>query len=1187
MWIKYLRNIIPVIALISFMLVLAVYGQQVVINEIMASNSYTLADEDGDYPDWIELYNRGMDTTSILDWGVSDESDEPFKWIFPDVSLIPGQYLVLFASDKNRGEWVAYWDNIIDQGDVWRYFPGTSEPPANWNSSDFDDSSWETGNSGFGYGDGDDQTELSAGLLSVYLRKTFVIEDIQDLVSAVLHIDYDDGFVAYLNGVEFARANIGEEGIPPSFNQGTNTDHEAQMYQGGKPDVFPISEWRDYLVSGKNVIAIQVHNINSGSSDLTCIPFFSIGLNYIPDDPEKPPDILNLDSTRLHTNFKLSAQGESIYLTKADSSLADSISFGSIPADHSYGRQPDGDSSFYYFETSTPESSNTTKGYLKYAEEPVFSHGSGFYDATLELSIENSDPELTIYYTLDGSDPDTNSTKYTGGISVSETEVLKARSFKDDYLPSSIIVKSYFINESTDLPVVSLVSDPDGLFGYENGIYADGPGWTEEDPHYGANYWMDWEREASIEFFEDNKQLGFSENVIIAIFGAWSRAHPQKSFSVKFKSNRGKNELHYPLFPGFDITTFKSFLLRNSGNDFWNTHIRDAFMQAIIKDLDIDYQEYRPAVTFINGEYWGIYNIREKLSEHYVANRHNVDPDNIDMLENDASVIHGDAVHYNTFINYIDNNNMATDSAYNFVNRMIDLDNCLLYYAFEMYINNRDWPGNNLKYWRERTENGKWRWLVYDTDFGFNLYGSEEHNEDPITFALNYDPHDEVDWPNPNWSTLIMRKLLENPVIQNKFINLFADLLNTNFKTDKVVSIINEYTNHISNEIDKHRSRFGVGGEGTNRLIEFAEKRPDNMRQFIMDEFDLSGTGAVTLNVQESGSGRIQISSVQPENYPWTGLYFRGIPVEVKAIPAPGYRLSGWSGSISSEDQILTIDVTSIRSLTARFEKDPLPSAIVINEINYHSADDFDTEDWIELFYEGDNDLDISGWLCKDERDTNIFEIPEGTILAPGNYLVLCTDTSQFKTYFPEVKPVIGNLDFGFSAGGDMVRIFDDTGMLIDSVVYDDESPWPTGADGFGPTLELLNPYRDNSKAENWSASAGHGSPGTVNSIYTSIENYIVNQLPCDFNLEQNYPNPFNPRTIIRYSLPNAADVNLTVYNILGQKVDVLVSERQVAGNYKAEWDAVDFSSGIYLYRIIINSAEKRIIRTKKMMLLR
>ncbi|MEJ2544618.1 MAG: CotH kinase family protein [Calditrichaceae bacterium] len=1143
--------------------ILSAKGQEVVINEIMASNSYTLSDEDGDYQDWIELYNEGTDTTSILDWGLSDESGEPFKWIFPDVSLIPGQYLVLFASDKNRREWVAYWDNIIDQGDSWRYFPGTSEPPANWNSSDFDDSSWETGNSGFGYGDGDDQTELSAGILSVYLRKTFVIEDIQDVVSAVLHIDYDDGFVAYLNGVEFARANIGEEGIPPSFNQGTNTDHEAQMYQGSKPDAFSITDWRDYLVSGKNVVAIQVHNINSGSSDLTCIPFFSIGLNYIPDDPEEPHDILKLDSTRLHTNFKLSAQGESIYLTKSDSSLADSISFGSIPADHSYGRQPDGDSSFYYFETSTPGSSNTTKGYLKFAEVPVFSHESGFYDATLELSLENSNPELTVYYTLDGSDPDTNSTEYTGAISVSETEVLKARSFKDDYLPSSIIVKSYFINESTDLPVVSLVSDPDG---------------------------MDWEREASIEFFEENKQLGFSENVIIAIFGGWSRMHPQKSFSVKFKSNRGKNELHYPLFPEFDITTFKSFLLRNSGNDFWNTHIRDAFMQALIKDLDIDYLEYRPAVTFINGEYWGIYNIREKLSEHYVANRHNVDPDNIDMLENDASVIHGDAVHYNTFINYIDNNDMTTDSSYNFVNKMIDLDNCLLYYAFEMYINNRDWPGNNLKYWRERTENGKWRWLVYDTDFGFNLYGSDEHNENPITFALNDDPNQG--WPNPDWSTLIMRRLLENPVIQNKFINLFADLLNTNFKTDKVVSIINEYAGHIANEIDKHRSRFGVGGEGTGRMIEFAEKRPDNMRNFIRNYFGSGNDGNLTINSTDGGKVILNSLSFSSTELPWTGTYFQNNAVQLTAVSEPGYKFTGWTGSVFSEDKQLSFEITANSTLNAHFEKNPLPSQLVINEINYNSSDEFDPEDWIEIFYNGDENLDISGLIIKDERDTNDFVIPNATFLEPGDYLVFCRDTSSFKSFFPEVDNVIGNLNFGLNGSSDMVRICNHEGHLIDSVAYMDSTPWPTGADGLGPTLELLNPFRDNSIAENWSASDGHGTPGAVNSVYTSIENDETYYLPDKFTLSQNYPNPFNPTTTISYSVRAYHDmplqhVELSVYNVLGQKISTLVSEKQRAGYYKMKWDASQFSSGIYFYRLIIDSGNEQIIKTKKMMLLR
>ncbi|MBN1408728.1 MAG: CotH kinase family protein [Calditrichaceae bacterium] len=1183
----------PIIFLIllSFMIIPA-KGQDIVINEIMASNTFTLEDEDGDYSDWIEIFNAGTDTVNLLNWGISDSKNEPFKWVFPDVSLTGGQYLVMFASDKDRRDWVAHWDTVIDWGDEWNYFPGTSEPPSNWKDIDFDDLSWAAGNSGFGYGDGDDQTELSAGLLSVYIRKSFFIEDKQDVAGVVLHIDYDDAFVAYLNGVEFARSNVGTPGVPPAYNQGTPTDREAQIYQGGQPDAFPVFEWRELLIEGENLLAIQVLNINSGSSDMTCIPFFSVGLNYIPDDPQGSPDILNLDSPSLHTNFKLSADGESVYLTRPDSSAADSLTFGKIPTDHSYGRQPDGDSTCYYFVESTPGSSNITTGYHKFAEEPLFSLGGGFYNTSIEVALESPDSDLVIHYTLDGSEPDSSSVEYSGPVSIDATTVIRAMASASGILTSPIVTKTYFINESTDLPVVSLVSDPDGLFGYENGIYADGPGWTEADPHYGANYWMDWEREASIEFFEDTRQLGFSENVIIAIFGAWSRMHPQKSFSVKFKSDRGKKELHYPLFPGFDVITFKSFLLRNSGNDFWNTHIRDAVMQAIIKDLDIDYQEYRPAVTFINGEYWGIYNIREKLSEHYLANRHHVDPDSIDMLENDASIIHGDAVHYNTFINYIDNNDMATDSSYNFVNKMIDLDNCLLYYIFEMYINNRDWPGNNLKYWRERTENGKWRWLVYDTDFGFNLYGSEEHNEDPFPFALYYSGDPNHGWPNPDWSTLIMRKLLENPVIQNKFINLFADLLNTNFKSERVVSIINDYAGHIANEIGKHRSRFGVGGEGTERMIEFAEKRPNNMRNFIRNYFGSGSNGNLTINSTEGGKVLLNSLSFSSSELPWTGIYFQNNAVQLTAVSEPGYKFTGWSGSSSSEFKDLSFNVGSSSSLTANFEIDSLPSTLVINEINYNSSDEFDPEDWIELYYTGENDLNISGWLCRDERDTNDFQMPDGTILESGDYLVLCRDTSQFKSSFPAVKNFIGNLDFGLGGNSDMVRIFDNEGIIIDSVNYEDSDPWPTGADGFGSTLELLNPFRDNSVAENWAASVGHGTPGAINSVYTSIEQDGTIELPNEYNLSQNYPNPFNPSTTIQYNVRAIHEsplqhVQLSIYNVLGQKIVTLVSENQKAGYFKIQWDASRFSSGIYFYRLVIGTGKEQIIKTKKMMLLR
>ena len=157
------------VLILSSLLILSANGQEVVVNEIMASNTFTLADEDGDYPDWIELYNAGADTIRMVNWGISDAINEPFKWIFPDVTLTSGQYLILFASDKDRREWIAYWDNIIDWGDTWQYFPGTSEPPANWKNIEFDDSTWDTGNSGFGYGDDDDQT--------VYIKKPIDIEE--------------------------------------------------------------------------------------------------------------------------------------------------------------------------------------------------------------------------------------------------------------------------------------------------------------------------------------------------------------------------------------------------------------------------------------------------------------------------------------------------------------------------------------------------------------------------------------------------------------------------------------------------------------------------------------------------------------------------------------------------------------------------------------------------------------------------------------------------------------------------------------------------------------------------------------------------------------------------------------------------------------------------------------------------
>ena len=240
------------------------FSQNVLLNEIVSSNHNTYNDEDGDTPDWIELYNSTSNNISLNNWGLSDDIEDPFKWRIPNVILAPEDFLMILASDKDRVDMISEWETIIDIGDSWYYFVASQEPVSNWNQLSFNSSSWSIGPSGFGYGDGDDNTELTNSV-SVYLIKPFSITDFDQIKKLAFHIDYDDGFVAYLNGNEFARDNI--EGTPPAFNQGTLTWREAEMINGGSPSLFWVDSAEAWVNEGPNVFAIQVHNFNSNSSE--------------------------------------------------------------------------------------------------------------------------------------------------------------------------------------------------------------------------------------------------------------------------------------------------------------------------------------------------------------------------------------------------------------------------------------------------------------------------------------------------------------------------------------------------------------------------------------------------------------------------------------------------------------------------------------------------------------------------------------------------------------------------------------------------------------------------------------------------------------------------------------------------------------------------------------------------------
>ena len=234
---------------------------QVVINEVSSAQNSGYVDEDGDYPDWIELYNSGASPVSLEGYKFIRQEGDIVEWIFPEIFIGPGERLTVFASAKDR-------KNIFDHGEVpvlpeliWKYFEGNSQPPTNWNLPSFNDASWNSGQGGIGYGDGDDSTVI-APTISCFLRTSFTLPDTSNIAVALMAIDYDDGFVAYLNGVELKRNNVGVKGVPPLYSDYAYDEHEAQEYQGGSLEFYFIDNavLQSAMVNGLNTFSVQVHN---------------------------------------------------------------------------------------------------------------------------------------------------------------------------------------------------------------------------------------------------------------------------------------------------------------------------------------------------------------------------------------------------------------------------------------------------------------------------------------------------------------------------------------------------------------------------------------------------------------------------------------------------------------------------------------------------------------------------------------------------------------------------------------------------------------------------------------------------------------------------------------------------------------------------------------------------------------
>ena len=1136
---------------------LIIFSQSIRINEVVSSNSVYF-DEDGDSPDWIELYNYGNQTISLDNWTISDNIENLDMWTFPQINLDPDEYLLIWASGKNRSQ-ISYSRTYINQGDVYKYIIPNSEPNLNWNNINFNDNSWFDGATGFGYADGDDTTILPNGTLSVYMRKSFTISDLENITSLILDIDYDDGFVAYINGTEIARANI--NGSPPAFDQGTIIDHEAQIYNGGIPDRFSISDFNSILVEGENVLAIQAHNVSPGSSDFTIIPFLSILYSEPNNEGITPPEILNLvDENPLHTNFKISTSSETLTLSNNNGNIVDQLTVEGLPPNTSIGVSNFNQNIVSYINT-TPGYQNDNQEFIGAIQnEVIFSINGGFVGTPFSLTLSGNSTSQDIRYTTDGSSPSLNSQVYSSPIAILNNTIVRAAIFSENFLPSPVKTESYIFNSDHDIDVMLITVDPYDFFDEENGIYVFGEEGTYDEwvPYFGANFWEDWEKPAHFTFHDNENDETVEFNSGVKIFGGWSRGqNGQKSLSFFARGQYGDSEFEYDFFDNLNYDEFESFVLRNSGQDWLRSNMKDIMLTSLMRGSELDFQEHNPVATYINGEYWGMYNMREKINEHMLASKHDIDANSITLLTNEAEVIEGSNEEYNDLIDYIEATDLSIDSNFEYIEENIDLKQYALYQATNIFINNTDWPGNNIKFWK--SPETKWRWIMYDTDFGFGPFWNwGNYNEDTLSFALNPDGDD---WPNPSWSTLLFRKLLTNIGFRNQFINRYADELNTRFLSTNVVNHIYSIYNTIEPEILAHFYRWrndpsvgydipdpqGHVGFYVWAMTNFANERPAIVKEHIKEQFELPDYHELTITNASTDQGFVNVNdNLNIQESSWSGDYFETIPVTLKAVPELGYEFSHWSGDLFSTDQIIEISIDQAFEVIPNFTF--LSTQVVINEINYNSSDDFNPDDWIELYNPKPTAIDISNWLIKDDNDNHVFTIPAGTQIEGNDYLVVVKDESDFISVFSDI-PYIGELGFGLGRY-DSVRLYDSNNNIIDEVNYSSDSPWPTCADGTGNSLELIEVQLDNAIAENWDCINENGSPNSVNSNSLSNSDNNIDNVKI-------YPNPVKEKLFIS---GNSVNYSVEILSLLGQNL-IKVNNTNIV-------DLSLLNQGIYIIKI-------------------
>lgn len=982
----------------------------------MPSNGSTLSDEEGDSPDWFELFNAGPSPVDLGGWAVSDDPDRPRRWVLPPFTLPAGAFRVVYASGKDRAPHAV--DPVAPEslaGLRWRLSADGIDPSR-------PDQIRRTAGADYVVGWTDLQTgAVLATQPSAAAQPRWIPDGLQsgpvirfdgrDDQLLLPEVPATDNFCLLVvcrpqvpheidapgnSGVGgttgqhylFGAQHGGDLGAGVGLSAGLNG---VTVYEHGSSYmpavlVYRAAEETDWLIVAINyeqrAPSLDVNGaliaagppsprrsvtapveIGSGAygvfnGDVAEILVFDRSLSEAERRALAAHFAAVFDIPLLqpwHTSFQLDADGESLVLSRPDGVVADRIDFGRIPRDVSFGRPADAPNTWAFFAEPTPGAANRAPGSPGWLSAPEFSQPGGFHAAPFDLELRTDDPNAVIRFTLDGSEPTAASTRYQEPLSladrssepnrfsviptvpggllpagrVSKAWLVRARAFANQSLPSPIATRTFWIaprgTARYSLPIVSLAADPDDLFGAEQGIYVPGnaPGgnYSQRGP--------DWERPVHVELYEPDGAALLAQDGDVKIHGNTSQGFPIKGLDLDGTGGRGRAPFAVRLFPDRSRDEFEHFLLRPTGHDQQFAFMRDELMQSLAAETGAEYQAARPCVVFINGEYWGLHYLKEKEDAAFVAFYGNVPEDELDYLEGYATPKAGDTAHYDALLAYLATHSPRDPAVLAEIETRMDLENYIDYKVHEIFFYR--WDIGNHRLWRPRTPDGRWRWLQFDNDVGWGGFWAEQPAWDFDMLAADLTPDGSLHGHNSEVTTFLLRRLMESPAFRDRFINRFADLLNTTLAPDHTLDRIDAMSATLDREMPEHIQRwrypasFSQWRANVDYLREYARRRPDACRAHLIRRFGLHDPARFTLHTVPPEGGRMRVNSLDlaPGAEGWSGLWFRGLAIEIEALPAPGYRLSRWEGLPGITTDRVQLELHGDLALTAVFAIDP------------------------------------------------------------------------------------------------------------------------------------------------------------------------------------------------------------------------------------------------------------------------